>query len=286
MKVNGKAFKQAREEVRKNSPRRGVAGQPARGTQLWLAGKAKVLRVDCDESADGKSKVWQSLGLRTIQALERGEASIETIDAVSEVLGINGRELILDYGQEYVKCAANGVVDFRPSIHPDIYPDNFHDMPLMVTVDPLTITFNPADFDSFKLEHISLVLSFPNFSKCFNWIYEVSLTAAASSWLGDEEGVIPFSVELEDGIKAVSKSIMFAAAEDEFLSWREFVTAIEDSPEHQLDIDIELKFSTFQKNIKILASMELLRMRFSKGREFRKAEWPYRVHIEPLSIKE
>lgn len=281
MKVNGEAFRKAREEIRKDSPkRRGKPGQPAKGTQEWLAGLAIVLN---EEQGEAEPK-WKPLSVRTIQALEKGEASIETVDAVSPHLGINGRELIIGYGKENVVCRAVGNIDFRPAAYPINNRKDFFKSPLMITIDPLEFVFNTADIDTFHIKNISLSLGLFGFHQEFTWLYEVSLTQNSSKWLGIIKEVYPFSIHLCENQKIINIPIMFSCQDVNAISWEEFVDRVEESNDGQITINMEIRFSNFEKNIKILCSLELLKINFQKGRKIRKSIYPYKTHVKIISV--
>lgn len=98
MKVNGSEFKRVREFFKYNkskSKRRNRDYGHKPGTQAWLSDLAGI-------------------DVKTIQNLESGAASLETIEAVSEALSINGYQYIYGYGESHVRCGANKSIDFRP----------------------------------------------------------------------------------------------------------------------------------------------------------------------------
>lgn len=280
MKVNGEAFRRAREEIRKDSPKRGAPGKPAKGTQEWLA---SVARVPNEKAGNGEPK-WRSLSVRTIQALEKGVSSIETVDAVSPHLEINGRELIFGYGKESVICRATGVIDFRPSDYPVDNNDDFFKSPLLVTVDPLELSFDPIDIDQFHVEGVELNLSFDEFNQKFTWLYEVSFTKDTIGWLGVVKELRPFLIDVGNGRKTINMPIMFSSLSASAISWKDFVDKVEKSTDTKIMIDINIFFSNFEKNIKLICSIDLLKENFKIGREKRKSTYPYKTHVRSICI--
>ena len=93
--VDGIAFK--RERLAFKSHDEVLQGEYGHGSQEWLAEKAKI-------------------SPRTVNALETGQATLKTVDAVSRVLDIKGRKYIQGYGEDFTSLRASGVVDFRSSI--------------------------------------------------------------------------------------------------------------------------------------------------------------------------
>lgn len=263
MKVNGEAFKSARLKIRKNSPKRGVKGEPARGTQEWLAEKSGT-------------------SVRAIQYLEDGEASIATVDSVSSLLQLKGRELIIGYGEEYVSCRMNGVVDFRPADYPLDDESGFFKSPVMITVDPISIIFKSVDINRFYLEKMEMMVFFPDSTVNLTWIYNVSMTPNATGWLGVENEVRPFFIETSKGDEEVHNSIMFNSEEIPFLSWEDFIFKTSNLKEPKLAIEVKIIFSNFEKIFPFYISTDYLKALIDEGRKSRNSLYPYRVQIRPI----
>lgn len=271
MKVNGEAFRQAREEIRKNAGiPKGVRGEPAEGTQEWLAEKSLI------KSRNGGMKC---LSVRTIQALERGEASIQTVDAVSPHLGLNGRELIIGYGRNSVTVEASGVVDLRSMEAPLLKPDNFHTSPLMLTLDPLVITISDDELETVELRGMSAMLLLEKQHYPFKWLYEVALVPNGNGWLGNEGEVAPETLRTPASWK---KSIMFTQTEWPALNWSEFVNAVESTDRNLLQLEVNIEFRNFRKTLNIGLAVAQMRSYLDYGRQVRQAEWPSRIQPDAL----
>lgn len=271
MRVDGNAFRKAREEIRKNSRRtRGVRGEPAKGTQEWLANIATIRNVEGEQTP---------LSVRTIQYLERGTASIQTVDAVSPHLGLNGRSLILDYGQDAVRIDAPGVIDLRPENSPYTYPDTFQDSALLLSVDPLIIKLNLDEMDLARLEQITATLQVDKATTVFRWLYRVLLTPKGSGWLGVEEEIYPLSITSE----LYRISLMFRQTTCPPWSWAEFVKILEETESKLARITLNLEFTYFTKTLDVGITVSQLQTYFRLGRQKRKSEWPFMAQPDALT---
>jgi len=266
MKVNGVAFKRAREEIRKNSPqvRNKLRGDASVGTQEWLACKAKI------KNKNGK---LTSLSVRTIQYLEKGEASIQVVDAVSPFLQINGRELIFDYGVESVKLKALGVIDFRPAMYPES-SNTFYKSPLLMSVDPLAISFDSDDLSNVEINSISAKLLVGGGAIKFRWLYEVELTENGKGWLGIKNEVSPIRMNSPE---TYISPIMFKQVDPLKLSWFDFIKAIEAETTNLMQINVAVDFTTFTKELKIGVSISETRaiVGCDPSREYSRYIQPY-----------
>ena len=263
MKVDGSAFKAARKKVRAKYPGRGEPGQPATGTQEWLAEEAR-------------------LSLRAVQYLEKGEASLKTITEVSKLLNIeNWEEYILDFGAEYVACSAEKLVDFRPEQYPADNPDTFHNSCMLLTVDPLSILVETGRFKEIPLEKIEARLSGFPIEIDFIWMAEVSLTPAGVGWLGWVQEVEEIYLPATDKVRNLP--IMFRQSNPSVVSWGDFVIMVEDSKSNQIYLDIELHFSRFTKEIRIFLAIELLQKLFADGRIKYSSNYPYRAQVKTIT---
>lgn len=244
MKVNGIAFKRAREEIKKNTSQIGkrLRGCAAPGTQEWLASKAKI------KNKNGK---LTSVSVRTIQYLEKGEASIQVIDAVSPFLRINGRELIFDYGLDSIELSAPSCIDFRPVTYPE-NSNAFHKSPLLISIDPLLIHLVSDDYDSVTVDSMFVNLKINSLSIDFKWLYEVELTPNGIGWLGIKREVFPITINESE---PYSSSIMFSQIEISKLSWKDFIDLIKVSDDKLAQLSLTINFSTFQKILKIGVSI-------------------------------
>lgn len=263
MKVDGSAFKAARKKVRARYPGRGEPGQPATGTQEWLAEEAR-------------------LSLRAVQYLEKGEASIKTITEVSKLLEIeNWEEYILDFGAEYVTCSAEKLVDFRPEQYPPDNPDTFHNSCMLLTIDPLSILVETGRFEEIALEKIEAKLSGFPVELEFIWMAEVSLTPAGVGWLGWVKEAEELYLTATDKVRNLP--IMFRQSKASVVSWGDFVAMVEETSTNQIYLDVDLHFSRFTKEIRIFLSVELLQKLFSDGRIKYSSKFPYRAQVKTIT---
>lgn len=262
MKVDGSAFLTARKKIRADFPGRGRPGQPAKGTQEWVADSAKV-------------------SLRAVQYLEKGEASLKTLESVSKVLGIsNWEKCINDYGVEYVSCTAKRYIDFRPERYPVRFPDSYANSIMQMTIDPLSIRAESGKFDSFLLQEVNASLTGLEKDMNFTWLAEVSLTPDMETWLGWVKEVDEIEIGAND--QTLKMPIMFRQLNVPRISWAEFIHMVERSNESQLDIGLELKFARFTKVFDIHVSIDLLKILFDQGREKYQSNWPYRAQLRTI----
>lgn len=263
MKVNGAAFIAARKKIRAKCPGRGEAGRPALGTQEWLAEQANV-------------------SLRAVQYLEKGEASLKTIKAVSNFLGMQGWEhYIHNYGSEYVTCSAPKVIDFRPELYPPHNQNQFANSTLQMTIDPLSILIEEGMFDRLLLKDVKAVLTGLPVDIEFTWLAEVLLTPAGKGWLGWVREMREFYISA-DNVK-IELPIMFRQLNPHQVTWGEFIGMIEASNVNQIYADISLFFPAFVKKIRVYLSIELMKHLFKEGRIKYKSHLPYRFHINTIT---
>lgn len=262
MKVKGEAFKQARQELCKDHPR-GTIGQPGEGSQEWLAEKT-------------------GLSVRVIQRLEKGEASITTVDQVSPFLKINGREFIEGFGKEFVIPSANGYIDLRPAVSPRSEPDTFQQSIMMLSIDPLELECKADEFDSYFLREITGKLFCDTINLELEWLYEVDISPKGNGWLPIIQCVKSLEIQTP---YLFCQSIMFKQTSRQIVSWAEFVEKIEASNENSLRLEIKFQFRNFYKLLNISLCIELLRYNFSKGRDDHKSQWPYRNQIKAMTCK-
>lgn len=275
MKVNGEAFKKAREEILKDSGeyRQTLRGQPAKGTQEWLALIAKI------KSYEGGEK---PLSVRTIQYLEKGDASIQTIDAVSPYLKINGRELIINYGVNQVNCKAIGAVDFRPICSPKEDLKHFQNNPFVFTVDPLQISFSEGDLDTIYLKSITATLKIDELELDFSWLYEVVLNPTSRDWLGIQREVLPRQISSPENIVF---PIMFSQLDAPYISWIELITYVDSMKSKLINIIVNFHFNNFEKKIKIGISSTEMGTFLELGRQSREGSCPSFVQPSALMWK-
>lgn len=263
MEINGLIFKAAREKIRAHFPGRGEPGYPAKGTQEWLSYEAKV-------------------SLRAVQYLEKGNASLRTIKAVSKLLNIsNWEEYIYNYGIEYVTCSAKNMVDFRPELYPPHNAETFSNSTMQMTIDPLSLVVEEGKFKDIHLKEVVASLSGLETNIEFVWLAEVLLTPAGNGWLGWVKEMQVLCLPADNS--AVNIPIMFRQNNVPQLSWGDFVTQIESLNTSQLEIDIYLKFETFEKHIRIFLSVDLLKRLFTEGRLKHQSNWPYRVQLQTIT---
>ena len=263
MKVDGIAFRTARKKIRAKYPGRGEPGQPAKGTQEWLAEEAR-------------------LSLRAVQYLEKGEASLKTITQVSQLLNIeNWEEYIVDFGAEYVTCSADKVVDFRPEYFPPNNSETFHNSCMLLTVDPLSTLVETGRFNEIPLKKIEAKLSGLTTEIDFIWMAEVSLTPAGVGWLGWVREAEELYLPATD--KVLNMPIMFRQSNPSIISWGDFVEMVDSTENNQLYLDIEVFFSRFTKQIRIFLSIELLQKLFADGRTKYSSNHPYRAQVKTIT---
>lgn len=263
MKVDGFAFIAARKKIRARYPGRGEPGHPAIGTQEWLADEAK-------------------LSLRAVQYLEKGEASLKTIKAASKLLDIpKWEEHICNYGSEYVTCTTQKVVDFRPSLYPPHYEDTFTKSTLTMSLDPLSILVEEGKFEEIQLKEVRAVLSGLDVKISFLWWAEVQLNPSGQGWLGFIDEIQELYIPANN--KTLHISIMFRQENFPPVTWEEFVSMTEATTNSQLNVDVKLYFSNFEKHIKIYLSVELLQRLFAEGRIKYQSEWPYRSQLKAIT---
>lgn len=271
MKVNGLAFRKAREEIRKNAPRaKGTSTQPALGTQEWLASVAKI------RNAQGEDVC---LSVRSIQYLEKGTASIQTIDAVSPHLGLNGRELIEGYGQNSVTLKAEQVIDLRPTLDPFAYTDTFANSPFVLTIDPLAIAINASDLSTARLEQMSAELKLDKQTIPLTWFYQVLLTPNSQGWLGIEKSVHPINFIAPCEWR---NSILFVQTQKPAISWETLVNTIEALETKLLSLVVTCEFENFIKTLSIGLAINELKQAFAYERMRRKTTLPYRTQVDAL----
>ena len=263
MKVDGAFFKTTRERVRARSPGRGTRENPAKGTQQWLANQAKI-------------------AVRSVINLEKGEASSETLEAVSKVLKIsNWEKYIIDYGQKYVTCSADKYIDFRPQLSPKKYPDRFMNSIMLMSIDPLYILVDSGGFDSFLLEDIKVSLHGLGKIILFSWYAEVSLTEGMNGWLGWVKDME--AIELQATDKPLNIPVMFKQ-DNIRVSWQEFIKMVEDSGTSKLTVKVKLEFARFAKQFDIYVCTHCLRDLFEQGRQKHQSIWPHRAQLRTIPV--
>lgn len=261
MKVDGEALMRARSKIRADYPGRGEMGMPAVGTQEWLAEQA-------------------NLSLRAIQYIERGQGSLETLRKVCQVLGIKQwQALIVNYGQEYVSCSAYREIDFRPALDPRTEA-NFVDSPLMVSLDPLTLTIASGKFEMVILKEINLTLCGLDNPISYSWLAQVLLTPAGKGWLGWEKDLQEMCLSANDQVLTIP--VMFKQVAIPVLSWREFIDRVEHLESSQLNLEVKLVFQNFTKHFTVYIAVDLLKIIFQMGRAKYNSPYPYRAQLKAI----
>lgn len=273
MKVNGAAFKAAREEIFKNAnhDKLRLRGEAAEGTQEWLAQVAMV-----KSKKDGSLK---PLSVRTVQYLEKGEASIQTIDAVSPFLGLNGRELIIGYGINQINCSTLNVIDFRPTDCPSTYEDTFQDSPFLFTIDPLQVSLSEGDLTEVKLNLITAILEIGGLKINFSWIYRVALNPTGKGWLGILQEVYPEKIYAPYN---ESRSIMFHQPSYPFISWLDFINLVDSEKLGMIKIIVTFHFDNFIKEMRLGVSIKETGTFFDLARQSRNGKCPRFVQPSAL----
>jgi transcriptional regulator with XRE-family HTH domain len=251
LSVDGAAFNRARLACRSHTENL-LRGEYGYGSQEWLAEKAR-------------------LSPRTVNELETGRATLKTVDAVSAVLGVKGREYILGYGEEFTTLRAPGVVDFRPSINGRESENKNHylDDSFLITLDPLAIKVDDDFIDNVTLQQMKLKLSVGELNLDLDWIYKVQLTSRSNTWLGDEEDVHEITIHTNQPYQV---SIMFRQNYFNSLSWRDFIGYIKNTDDTRILLTLTLIFEHFEKTDNIIVSVEelknLLELSFPHGLPF------------------
>ncbi len=273
MKVNGKAFRKAREEIfnlnsgSAENKKRLLQRRPAVGTQKWLAEKANVNE-------------------RSIITLENhNQAGLKVIDSVSPILKLNGRALIIGHGQQYLKLDSPGIIDFRPVFSPIEREDEYLGSLLVMSIDPLIIHFHiNGEMDDCDLIAINATLDTSELNIHFKWLYKVGLNEASTTWLGylqdarKESLISPVTYE---------HAIMFnQVGNEDFINWKEFVKSIEQSTDSHVQILITAEFENFMVEHKVMVSIPDMKSYFDKGRKARKSNYPYFVQLQPIYWKD
>ncbi len=235
VKVDGTAFK--RERLRfKNQDNTVNRGEYGYGSQEWLAEQARI-------------------SPRAISSLERGKASVKTVDAVSKVLGIQGREYIWGYGADFTTFRTAGVIDFRSSINGRL-PENettYQDAPFLLTLLPIAITVDDDFISTATLQKLRLKLSVRGMEIDFIWIYNVLLTSRSNTWLGDEKDVSEVVIPVRETYQS---SVMFRQDSLNSISWRQFINHIGETDDARILLTLTLEFERFEKEGYILISTE------------------------------
>lgn len=266
-KIDGNAVKQARLLKRRNaSNRRGTPGSPAEGTVEWLA-------------------MISGCSPRTIKEMERGFATIETLDKVSPFLDLDGRLLIPGYGSEDINCTADQIVDFRPATCPwddnnDFDPD-FILSPMLLTLDPMTFILEWDELKHVDIKNVIVQLSGLEAQLDFAWLYEVSLTPAAEGWLGIQKEMWPFRIHPNDQ-QQVHMPIMFKQDDLTKMPWDEFVVQVNKTESPQLRLDVTVDCERFNKQFARFVSTDHLKALFAADCERRKMKWPVRAQCRLL----
>lgn len=258
--VAGDAFKTARimikssdEAVRdKENQKRDLHGY---GSQGWLAKKVQ-------------EEIKTNVSPRTISSLEGGKASLRVIDAVSKILGIQGRQYILGYGEQATKVSITHFVDFRPTINGRIdgNEEAYAQMPFLVTLDPINIKIEDEFIEKTTLKGMKLRLSvgetYASEGKDmiidFVWLNNVNLTETAKTWLGDPEEVNEVTIKQGELYK---QSVMFRQDSIPPVSWQTFCKYIsemgakKDMEYPRILLTLTLNFEYFEKQISVLVSL-------------------------------
>ena len=257
--VDGNAFKRARLAFK--SQDEVLQGDYGHGSQEWLAEKARI-------------------SPRTVNALETGQATLKTVDAVSRVLNIKGRNYIQGYGEDFTTLSANGVIDFRSSISGRV-PGNeiaYLNEAFLVTLLPVVVLVDDDFIDIAKLKSMSLKLSVGELDINFIWIYKVMLNGRAQTWLGDEEDVSDVLIRTREPYQ---ESIMFRQTSLSPLSWKDFIDHVKETEDGRILLTVNLKFEHFNKQEHIIVSVEETKVLFEKSYP---EGYPYWVEPKALMI--
>lgn len=258
--VNGLAFKRARLML-KNQDEVLTRGEYGEGSQEWLAEQARV-------------------SPRTVNELETGRATLKTVDAVSRVLSIKGRELIQGYGSDFTTFRATGAIDFRPTISGRIAgnEEKYLKSAFLVTIDPIVVTVDDDFIDTAKLQRMDLRLSVGSMKINFGWIYNVTLTSRAMTWLGDEEDVSEVNIFTREPYQ---QSVMFRQTSLEPVLWEQFINHLNSTSDSRVLLTLRLVFEHFEKTDHIMVAIEELRTLFEMAHP---KGFPYWVQPNALMI--
>ncbi|MCK5902586.1 MAG: hypothetical protein KAG28_05500 [Cocleimonas sp.] len=242
MSVHGEAFKRARLACKSRELSDMKRGEYGQGSQDWLAQQTR-------------------LSPRTVNELESGRATLKTVDAVSLILNIKGREYIQGYGEDFTTCRASGVVDFRAGLNGRIAGNEtaYLTEPFLLTLDPLIIKVDDDFIDTVALQGILLTLSVGEMVLDFEWLYNVCLTDRSSTWLGDEEDISEVTIATRQPYQT---AIMFKQDPFNSMSWEEFIVYIKKVDDARILLTLNLAFSYFKKQTHIIVSVEELRRLF------------------------
>lgn len=258
--VSGPAFKRARLAT-KSEDDDAKRGEYGHGSQEWLAEQARV-------------------SPRTVSELETGQATLKTVDAVSKILAINGREYIQGYGEDFTTFRATGVVDFRPKISGRL-PGNetaYLTTAFFVTIDPLVILVDDDFIDTAKMQRMELNLSVDDMNIDFSWLYNVSLTSRSTTWLGDEEDVREVNILSHEPHQ---QSYMFRQDSFQRISWQAFIDHVASTDDHRILLTLKLVFEHFEKQGHILVSTEEMKNLFKMVSPL---NYPYWVQPKALMV--
>lgn len=264
MKVDGDAFRRAREEIKKNAPAdRGTKYEPGIGTQRWLANVSKVRTAHCKKSCGIKCTnkykgecVMRSLALRTIQKLEKGNGSPQTISAVSPHLKINGFEYTDNFGSQQVKIDIPKVIDLRSEKSRNLFPDKFAKTRLMLTLDPVTVSFEEGDSAQLHVESMNVQLNLGDVQIGFNWLYEVQIVEGRNDkWLGNDAEVAPFTLSNKETWR---KSVMFNQIDFPPLNWDKFLELVKSTELKAVEIELTVICTYVTKRTKVLLAISQL----------------------------
>lgn len=258
--VDGNSFKRARLAF-KNTDEDLTRGTYGSGSQEWLAEEAKV-------------------SPRTVFELEAGNATVKTVDAVSNVLKIMGRKFILGYGADFTKFHVASAVDFRPLISGRL-PGNenaYLDEDFLITLIPLIVTLDDDFIDSSEIKNMQIVLQVGDMEIPFTWLYKVGLNSRATTWLGDEEEIGRAIVEKNNPYR---ESIMFKQSLIQTVSWHKFINQINETNDNRILLKLKITFDNFELQDHIMISVEELKGLFGVSYPL---GYPYWVQPKALMI--
>lgn len=270
MKVDGDFFRESREKIKiKNvgedririKDSNGEISNTRIGTQSWLANIAGV-------------------SVKSVKNLERGEASLVTLERVSKELDIENYEAYIpDYYKDDVVILADSHIDFRPEVAPgqDL---QFINSVMVMTLDPLTITVNSEEKEPFLLTKVKARLTGLGEEIIFTWLAEVSLTNGAQGWLGLVAHLNELRLETNNETRYIP--VMFKQEYPSRILWHDFVEKIEKSEKGQFNVELEFEFAQFTKMIDIRVPIQTLQDMFKDSRIKYESDWPYRAQLRTI----
>lgn len=251
---------------------KGSKHEPAIGTQRWLALVSEVRSTYCKKTCGEKcTNAYQgkcemkSLTVKTIQNLENGSASPQTVNAVSPHLKINGFEYCEGFGLQQLHIEIPKVVDLRCEKSPTKQPDTFTKSRLMLSLDPLVISLKEGDAAFLEVKSMTVKLSLGELELKFIWIYEVDIYEGRDDhWLANDAEVAPFTLKCGE---TFTKSIMFNQTAFPPLAWGSFLELVKNTSSSSIQVELEVVCQYVIKRTRVLLAISQLKTFIAYGEE-------------------